>query len=53
MILFMSMLLFSQIARADICVNTSSNYKMFGTALRAGVLVEGQKLAFQDNHFSD
>src|SRR5579872_1537574 len=49
--LFIVMLLFFNISRADICVNTSSNYKMFGTVLRAGALVQGQKLAFQDNKF--
>lgn len=53
MSLFISTLIFSHTIMANICVNTSSNYKMFGSVLRSGALVRGHELAFQDNSFSD
>jgi len=48
-----SSLLLSQSILANICVNTSSNYKMFGSVLRAGALVRGHEIAFRDSNFSD
>jgi len=38
---------------ATICVNTSSNYKMFASTLRSGALARGHEQAFQDNAFLD
>jgi ABC-type branched-subunit amino acid transport system substrate-binding protein len=51
--LLLSILLVSQYGMAQICVNTSSNYKMFGSAPRVGTLANGHELAFQKNTFSD
>ncbi len=46
-------MLLCQECYSQICVNTSSNYKMFGSVLRFGVLNRGHELAFQDGNFSD
>jgi hypothetical protein len=51
--LLASLWFFSQQSFANICVNTSSNYKMFGSVLRAGALVSGHELAFQTDNFND
>lgn len=51
--LLLSLFLFSQLCFATICVNTSSNYKMFGSSLRSGALARGHELAFQEKHFAD
>lgn len=53
MSLLLSVALLSQECLAHICVNTSSNYKMFGSVLRSGALARGHELAFQDSHFLD
>jgi ABC-type branched-subunit amino acid transport system substrate-binding protein len=52
-ILLISTALVSQQCIAQICVNNSSNYKMFGSVLRAGALARGHELAFKDNNFTD
>ena len=38
---------------ASICVNSTSNYKMFGSVLRANVLQNPFIMAFEDEKFSD
>lgn len=50
--LLLSIVLISQQSMAQICVNNSSNYKMFGSVLRAGALARGHELAFQKSNFS-
>lgn len=51
--LFISLILLSQKSFALICVNNSSNYKMFASVLRSGALARGHELAFQDSGFSE
>lgn len=58
MILLRSVLLFSllfvaQSIFANICVNTTSNYKMFGSVLKADVLKNPFIMAFRHEHFKN
>ncbi|MCA0402711.1 MAG: ABC transporter substrate-binding protein [Proteobacteria bacterium] len=46
------LLLINQKGFSQICINNSSNYKMFGSVLRAGALARGHELAFQKSNFS-
>lgn len=52
-IFLISLLFISTNCFSNICVNTSSNYKMFGAELRTGILFQGQKLAFADKNFKE
>jgi len=45
------LLLLSQVGLAGICINTSTNYKMFGSVIRAGSLLNGILFAFNDKGF--
>lgn len=52
-IIFFSLLTFVQNSFGYICVNSTSNYKMFGSTLRADVLKNPFIIAFQQEHFTD
>lgn len=52
-ILICSILFFVGIVHASICVNSTSNYKMFGSVLRSNVLQNPFIMAFHDENFSD
>lgn len=52
-IFIVSIILFGQNIYAYICVNATSNYKMFGSVLRSDILKNPFIMAFQDEQFKD